>query len=41
MADKEINLDAITVEDAGMLYWEGKRLVINDGHIVEIVKETK
>lgn len=35
----DVNYDAVTLEDVKILFYEGKRLVINDGHIVEIRKE--
>lgn len=38
---EELNLDAITIEDAELLYWEGKRVLINDGKVVGIVKEAE
>lgn len=38
---EELNLDAITIEDAELLYWEGKRVLINDGRVTGIVKETE
>lgn len=34
----ELNFDAITVEDAELLYWQDKRLLINDGHVVGITQ---
>lgn len=37
----ELNFDAITVDDAEMLYWQDKRVVLNDGHVVGIEMETE
>lgn len=37
--DEELNLEAITVEDAELLHRNGKYIVINDGQVVGIEKE--
>lgn len=34
--DEELNLDAITLEDAVLMYYYGRRLVLNDGKVVGI-----
>ena len=36
---KVIDLDDITLEDCERFYVNGKRLIINDGRIVNIVEE--
>lgn len=33
-----LNFDAITLEDARLLYYEDKRLLINDGQVTGIVR---
>lgn len=40
MNTDEINFEAITIEDAVFLYYEGKRIVVNDGKVVGIEEET-
>lgn len=39
MEQDSLNLDAITVDDAELLYLNGKHIVVNDGHVVAIEKE--
>lgn len=36
-----LNFDAITLEDAKLLYYEDKRLLINDGHVVGILRVSR
>lgn len=36
---KVIDLDSITKEDCERFYANGKRLIINDGRVVNIVEE--
>lgn len=36
---KVIDLDGITLEDCERFYANGKRLIINDGRVVDIVEE--
>ena len=37
--DKIIDLDSITLEDCKRFYENGKRMIVNDGRIVDIVEE--
>ena len=37
--NKVIDLDGITKEDCERFYANGKRLIINDGRIIDIVEE--
>ena len=37
--DNVIDLDSITLEDCERFYANGKRLIVNDGRIVDIVEE--
>lgn len=37
--DKIIDLDSITLEDCERFYKNGKRLIVNDGRVVNIVEE--
>lgn len=37
--DKIIDLDSITLADCENFYNNGKRMVVNDGRIVDIVEE--
>ena len=36
---KVIDLDGITLEDCERFYAKGKRLIVNDGKVVDIVEE--
>ena len=36
---KVIDLDGITLEDCERFYAKGKRLIVNDGRVVDIVEE--
>lgn len=36
---KVIDLDSITLEDCERFYTNGKRLIVNDGRVVNIVEE--
>lgn len=36
---KVIDLDSITLEDCERFYENGKRLIINDGRVVDIMEE--
>ena len=36
---KIIDLDSITLEDCERLYENGKKLIVNDGRVVDIVEE--
>lgn len=36
---KVIDLDSITLEDCERFYVNGKRLIVNDGRVVNIVEE--
>lgn len=36
-----LNFDAITLEDAKLLYYEDKRLLINDSHVVGILRVSR
>lgn len=36
---KVIDLDNITLEDCERFYANGKRLIVNDGRIIDIVEE--
>lgn len=35
----DINYDEITIDDAMKLFYQGKRLVINDGNVIDIIEE--
>ena len=37
--DKIIDLDGITLEDCERFYENEKRLIVNDGRVVDIVEE--
>ena len=37
--NKVINLDGVTLEDCERFYANGKRLIVNEGRIIEIVEE--
>ena len=37
--NKVIDLDDITLEDGERFYAKGKRLIVNDGRVVDIVEE--
>ena len=37
--DKIIDLDGITLEDCERFYANGKRLIVNDGRVADIVEE--
>ena len=36
---KVIDLDGITLEDCERFYANGKRLIVNDGRVVNVVEE--
>lgn len=37
---EELNYDAITIEDAELLYRNGSHIVVSDGKVVAIEKES-
>ena len=37
--NKVIDLDGVTLEDCERFYANGKRLIVNDGRIIDIVEE--
>lgn len=37
--NKVIDLDGVTLEDCDRFYTNGKRLIVNDGRVVDIVEE--
>ena len=37
--NKVIDLDGVTLEDCERFYANGKRLIVNDGRVVDIVEE--
>ena len=37
--NKVINLDGVTLEDCERFYANGKRLIVNDGRVINIVEE--